>query len=123
MEVTMADKIVKLSDKLDETPMQKLARIDAERAELFASLKSDALQKANDAVAELNALGFHYHLSEEAPKTNGTKRGFPSDADCPVCKFKTTPPHDGRAHKSHTEAFTEEELKQRGYVKVSEPPL
>lgn len=119
MEVTMADKIVKLSEKLDETPVQKLARLDAERAEILATAKADALQKANDAVIELNALGFHYHLSEEAPKANAAKRGFPSDADCPVCKFKTVPPHDGRAHKSHTAFFDDDELAKRNLVKVS----
>jgi hypothetical protein len=122
MEVTMVDKMVKQSEKLDETPMQKLVRIDAERAELFASLKSDALQKANDAVAELNALGFHYHLSEEAPKANGTHE---PTGPCPVSKFETQPIHDGRSQRTQTvkTAFDDDELKQRGYAKVIELPL
>jgi hypothetical protein len=118
MEATMVEKATKLNEKPDETPVQKLARLDAERAEILASAKSDALQKANDAVTELNALGFQYHLSEEAQKAAMTK-GKPV-GPCSICNVTTNPTHDARSHKKQEpkRAFTDEELKARNLVKV-----
>lgn len=117
----MAEKL-KPVDKVDElTPVQRLAKLDAERAEILATAKDAALVKANEAVDELNALGFHYLLCEEGEKPNGTKKGEPS-GPCPICNVTTNPPHDGRTHrtqKPEKRAFTDEELKQRGYVKVN----
>jgi hypothetical protein len=116
----MADKVEKLPIKDEKlTAVQRLAKLDAERAEILASAKADALQKANEAVEELNALGFHYHLYDEDEKPNATTKGMPADAPCVICGFKTEKPHDKRAHKKHPGAFTDEELKQRGYVKVA----
>ena len=115
----MAEKI-KPTEKVDDlTPVQRLAKLDAERAEILASAKADALQKANEAVDELNALGFHYLLCEEGEKPNGSKKGEQT-GPCPVCKFMTNPPHGGRTHKSQTvkTPFTEEELKARGLTRV-----
>jgi hypothetical protein len=118
MEVQLADKI-KAVEKVDDlTPVQKLARLDAERAEVLASAKADALQKANEAVGELNALGFHYLLCEEGEKPS--KKGEPSDAACPICLYKTMPVHDRRSHKKQAikAPFTDEELKVRGLVRA-----
>ena len=119
MEITMADKIVKTSEKVDETPVQKLARLDAERAEILASAKADALQKATDAVSELNALGFQYRLTEEAEKKL-TVNHAPSDKPCTICGFKTEPFHDARSHPriGEKKPFTAEELTTRKLVKV-----
>src|ERR1700733_2360841 len=116
MESQMADKIDKLPIK-DLTPVQKLARLDAERAEILASAKADALQKANEAVGELNALGFHYLLCEEGEKPT-SKKGAPSDAACSICSFKTIPPHDKRSHKTHPGPFNDEDLTLRKMVKA-----
>jgi hypothetical protein len=121
MEVLMADRVEKLPVKDDKmTPVQLLAKLDAQRAEILATAKADALQKANEAVDELNALGFHYRLSEEGDKPAGTKRGEPADVPCPICTFKTAPPHDKRSHRTQEpkKPFTEEELKQRNLVRV-----
>lgn len=111
---------IKPTEKVDDlTPVQRLAKLDAERAEILASAKADALQKANEAVNELNALGFHYLLCEEGEKPNGSKKGEQT-GPCPVCKFMTNPPHGGRTHKSQSEKrpFTDEELKQRNLDRV-----
>lgn len=117
MEVGMVDKIEKTGEKL--SPVMMLAKLDAERSKILESAKADALEKANEAVSELNALGFHYQLTEEVPKANGTKRGEPS-GECSICKFATVKPHDPRSHKSQTvkAPFTDEELKQRGLVRA-----
>jgi hypothetical protein len=120
MEVQLADKIKPVEKVDDLSPVQKLARLDQERAEILASAKADALQKANEAVGELNALGFHYLLCEEGDTPKTSKKGEPSDAACPICLYKTTPVHDRRSHKKQAikAPFTDEELKQKGLVKV-----
>src|SRR5271168_604634 len=121
MDVVKMPEKIKPTEKLDDlTPVQRLAKLDAERAEILASAKADALQKANEAVSELNDLGFHFVLSEEGEKpANGSKKGEQT-GPCPVCKFMTDPPHGGRTHKSQSEKrpFTDEELSQRGLTRV-----
>jgi hypothetical protein len=117
MEMTMADKPKPIERQNELTPVQRLAEIDKQRAELAATIKEAALKKANDAVAELIALGYHFELAERTV-ASGAKKRFPSDATCSVCNFKTTPAHDKRTHKKHPEAFTDEELKARNLVRI-----
>ena len=80
--------------------LEKLKALDAQRAELLEDAKKEALDKAEKAVAELNELG--------------------RDLPCPICKFKTTPHHDGRMHRSQKskKPFTVEELMEKGLTKV-----
>jgi ribosomal protein L13E len=75
-------------------------------------------------VAELNELGFHYTLVEGATTTARTATSKAAkrqarDLPCPICKFKTTPHHDGRMHRSQKtkKAFTVEELMEKGLTK------
>lgn len=117
----MAEKVEKLPIK-DLTPVQKLARLDAERAEILATAKADALQKANEAVEELNLLGFHYLLCEEGdqPKGATSGKGFPNGI-CSICKFETDKKHDARSHKKQDpkRPFTDAELQTMGMKKVA----
>jgi hypothetical protein len=86
--------------------------------------KAEALANARKALDELNALGFNYALTEEGlakgKKASGIKRPM-KDAACPICKFKTTPLHDARAHRSQEakKPFTKAELGERGLDKVA----
>ena len=114
------------------TVLEKLKALDAQRATLLESAKKEALDNAEKAVAELNELGFHYTLTEgtstasasgpRAPRksTSQAPKRQPRDLPCPVCKFKTTPHHDGRMHRSQKskKAFTVEELMERHLAKV-----
>jgi hypothetical protein len=117
--------------------LEKLKALDEQRAQLLEGAKKEALDNAERAVADLNALGFHYTLIEGASTTpapraprkiasqatkiasQATKRQ-PRDLPCPICKFKTTPHHDGRLHRSQKtkKAFTVEELMEKGLTKV-----
>jgi hypothetical protein len=109
--------------------LEKLKALDAQRAQLLEGAKKEALDNAERAVAELNALGFHYTLTEGAspsPARAQRKAGAdPSkrqarDVPCPICQFKTTPHHDGRMHRSQKskKPFTVEELMERHLAKV-----
>jgi hypothetical protein len=86
--------------------------------------KEEALEKAKVAVAELNAPGLNYVLSNGAGKSAKTgpakgQRTIKAEA-CPICEFQTSPPHDGRTHRSQKRkaAFSAAELKEKGLVKV-----
>ena len=104
------------------TAHEQLRKIDEQRNKLLDNLKSESLARAQEAIDELNGLGFSYSLQE-----NGRGRGRrgvrqKNDGPCPICNFKTNPPHDGRRHRAQGHkkvAFTNGELSAMGFTKVS----
>jgi hypothetical protein len=46
----------------EKSAIQRIKELDEERATLFDQAKEEALQKATQAVADLNALGLKYEL-------------------------------------------------------------
>ena len=111
--------------------LDKLKALDDERAKLLEGAKKEALETAHKAIADLNALGFDFRLVEghststarrpSRERTEGEAlRRQTKDLPCPICEFRTTPHHDGRAHRSQEpkRAFTEPELAERGLTKV-----
>lgn len=52
-----------------QSALEKIKKLDAERAKIIEDAKAEALTKAQEAVDELNSLGFVYVLSDgSAPK-------------------------------------------------------
>jgi len=108
--------------------LDQLKALDEQRAKLLESAKNVALEKANQAIEELNGLGFHYRLAQGSAlarvlraKTEGeTPTRKPKDADCPICNFRTNPPHDRRSHRGQQrkKPFTPKELEERGLVRA-----
>jgi hypothetical protein len=107
--------------------LEKLKALDEERAQLLEGAKKEALDNAERAVAELNELGFHYSLVEDASTARAPRKAASQtpkrqarDLPCPICEFKTTPHHDGRMHRSQKtkKPFTVEELMEKGLTKV-----
>ena len=107
--------------------LEKLKALDAQRAQLMEGAKKEALDAVEKAVAELNELGFDYRLVEGASTAAAPRKAASQapkrqtrDAPCPICKFKTTPHHDGRMHRSQKtkKPFTVEELMERHLAKV-----
>lgn len=118
---------------MSESVRDRLKALNEERDKLLEAAKTEALEQAEKAIAELNELGFHYSLVEgpvRAPRKTGTEAPKPQtrdapkpqtrDAPCPICKFKTDPHHDGRAHRSQKtkKPFTVAELAKLGLTKV-----
>jgi hypothetical protein len=106
----------------EKSAIQRIKELDAERATIFDQAKEEALEKAKVAVSELNALGLHYTLTAGKQAKAGSakvKRAITAEA-CPICEFKTSPPHDGRTHRSQKKKgpFSAAELKERGLMKV-----
>jgi hypothetical protein len=112
--------------------LEKLRALDEQRAKLLEDAKKEALDAAHKAVAELNELGFSYRLVEGANTSTARKtprersegeapKRSARDLPCPICEFKTSPHHDGRAHRAQEpkRPFTEEELAEKGFAKVA----
>jgi hypothetical protein len=112
----------------ERSAIQRIHELDEERARIFDQAKEEALDKANQAVAELKALGLNYALvngdagakSAKAVEEPVRSKGSVKDGPCPVCEFRTSPPHDARSHRSQKKkkAFTAAELTEKGLTKV-----
>jgi hypothetical protein len=95
----------------------RIKEIDAERTKLMDAAKKEAIARAQQAVADLNALGFGYSLGETQRKKGQIRAGNP----CPICGFKTVPPHDRRRHrfsKAKRRPFNARELADLGLKRV-----
>jgi hypothetical protein len=59
----------------EKDPIARIKELDAEKSKLIESAKSEALERAKQAVADLNALGFAYSLAQAsvAKKAVGRK--------------------------------------------------
>ena len=56
----------------DKSAIQRIKELDQERAALFDQAKDEALQRATQAVEDLNALGLKYRLvNDTAPGNKG----------------------------------------------------
>jgi hypothetical protein len=107
---------------MTDTTVQRLKQLDQERTSLLADAKKEALTRANQSIGDLNALGFNYRLVADGKQRTRKATRMIKDAPCPACGFKTSPPHDARAHRSQGKRkrpFTAAQLKELGYEKAS----
>jgi len=58
----------------DKSAIQRIKELDQERAALFEQAKEEALQRANQAVEDLNALGLKYRLVTDAAGNKGAAK-------------------------------------------------
>ena len=105
--------------------VKRIKQLDQERAALIADAKKEALARANQALGDLNALGFAYRLvADGAPaRQSRSRRGTRTlkDVPCPVCEFKTRPLHDARKHRAQgnrKRPFTPKELQEIGLQRI-----
>ena len=106
--------------------MEQIKKLDEQKSKLLDDARQEALRDANAAVAVLNELGFTYKLVEggrsnsTAPSSRTGTRTV-KDMPCPICGFKTNPPHDKRSHRIQDpkKPYTDAELKAKGLSKVS----
>jgi hypothetical protein len=113
----------------EPTIIEKIKKLDDERAKLLESAKADALARAEEAINELTALGFDYELVEPARATarkpRTARKGSAPDhhpkGTCPICEYATSPPHDKRSHRAQTKKkpFTDAELSEKGMKMVA----
>src|SRR5579871_2038406 len=100
--------------------LQQWKKQQEELDKIRDAAKEEALEKANQAIADLTALGFNYRLVEGDRGDRVRRTRQRRDVPCPTCGFRTNPPHDLRAHRGHKKAFTEAELAEKGLTRVSD---
>jgi hypothetical protein len=103
-----------------QDPVARIKELDAEKSKLIESAKSEALERAKQAVSDLTALGFSYKLTQVSVGRRAMG-GIP-DAPCKICGFRTSPPHDARKHRFSSKAkkrpFNAKELADMGMRRV-----
>ena len=104
-----------------QTILQQIQELDRQKEALLSGAKDEALKKVEDALSELNALGFNYVITQKGSSAARIGTRTKADGPCPICEFKTDPVHDGRRHRSqgaNKRPFNAAELKELGYSKV-----
>lgn len=111
---------------MSDAVLNKIRELDAEKSTLVEAAKDEAMAEAVAAIDVLRELGFHYLiLAEDEHRPNGGRGGSRkprADKLCPICKFQTIPPHDGRHHRNQTPKapFNGLELEEKGLVRSDE---
>jgi hypothetical protein len=101
--------------------LDQIKKLDDRRKKLLDEAKEEALKVVNEAINDLNALGFHYRLVDKPSLRRAADGRKEPDDPCPICKFKTNPPHDGRRHRAQgneKKPLNAQELSQFGFIKV-----
>ena len=104
--------------------LDRLKQLDDERASIIEAARAAAFAQAEEAVALLNAIGYTCEIAfapEPAAAPRKTARPVRTNRPCPICEFRTDPPHDARRHRSqgeHKQPFGDEELMQLGLRRV-----
>lgn len=136
-----AEQLKKLRDeaeKIDQDAAAKKAAIEAKMAELNASVTDELVSRGMALIDDFREAG---HSAWSALKMIAGKASIPftpkepakqakptikaarvanPDRPCPICEFKTTPPHDARRHRGQSEKrpFTAAELTGMGMTKA-----
>ena len=112
---------------MQKSAIEEIKELKAQLESKTEQAKSEALDRASDAIGFLRELGLDNDtiLKELGfrgrAKTKESREGAaPKDESCPICHFRTDPPHDGRSHRGQTKKrpLTAEELEQKGLTKV-----
>jgi DNA-binding protein H-NS len=98
-----------------ESAIDRIKKLDAERAKIFEEAKSEALSKAREGVEELNSLGFHFTLADGAVR----KKGKRTKSDSPPKFRHPTDPSLTWAGKGRTPLWMTE-LIEKGEGKAKE---
>jgi len=108
----------------EESAHDKLKELERQRDEILRAieeLKTKAIQELLDKRKEydeqLNALGYRDLGVPSRKKRGEIKPG----TICPICKFATSPAHDGRSHRNQNPKapFSDNELKERELIKIT----
>ena len=91
--------------------------------------KAEALESAREAINFLRELGIDndtilkelgFRARTKSTKEKASKPTRLKDESCPICVFRTDPPHNGRSHRGQSKKrpFTLEELEEKGLTRV-----
>jgi hypothetical protein len=112
---------------MQKSAIEEIKELKARVESMTAQAKAEALDKASEAIGFLRELGMDNDtilkdlgFRGRAKAQESREGGAPKDEPCPVCRFRTDPPHDGRSHRgqSKKKPFTAEELEQKALTKI-----
>jgi hypothetical protein len=112
---------------MQKSVIEEVKELKARVESLTAQAKAEALDEANGAIGFLRELGIdddtilkELGFRGRAKIQESRKGRSPKDEPCPMCNFRTDPPHNGRSHRGQTKKrpFTAEQLEQKGLTKV-----
>jgi hypothetical protein len=103
-----------------DSALGKIKQLREQIDEVSKEAVAEALGQAEEAIETLSTLGQRYRLVRVGAAGKGARRSNP-DRPCPVCEFKTDPPHDARGHRGQGKtkrAFTNSQLSELGLRKA-----
>jgi hypothetical protein len=112
---------------MQKSAIDEIKELKAQLESMTEQAKAEALDKASEAISVLRALGLdNDSILKELGFRGGAKdqksreAAPPKDEPCPICNFRTDPPHDGRSHRGQAKKrpLTAEELEKKGLTKV-----
>jgi hypothetical protein len=112
---------------MQKSAIEEIKELKAQLESKTEKAKAEALNRASDAISFLRELGMDNDtiLKDLGFRGRGKAKesregAAPKDEPCPICNFRTDPPHDGRTHRGQTKKkpFTAEELEMKGLTKV-----
>jgi DNA repair exonuclease SbcCD ATPase subunit len=112
---------------MQKSAIEEIKELKARLESMTEQAKAEALDKASEAISVLRALGLDNDsiLKElgfrgRAKDRESREAAPPKEEPCPICNFRTDPPHDGRSHRGQTKKrpLTTEELEKKGLTKV-----
>jgi hypothetical protein len=113
---------------MQKSAIEEIKELKAQLQSRTETVRTEALQKANEAICVLRDLGIDDNTilkdlgckgGAKAQKIKDGRTG-PKDEPCPMCHFRTDPPHDGRSHRGQTKKkpFTAEQLEEKGLTRI-----
>jgi hypothetical protein len=113
MQKSVIDEIMELKAQVQSKTEQAMAEASDSAREAINFLRELGID--NDTI--LKELGFRARTKSPKEKTERTSS---KEEPCPICSFRTDPPHDGRSHRGQTKKkpLTSEELEKKGLTKV-----
>ena len=110
-------------DEIKELRAMLQSKTEQAKTEAFGTAREamDFLRELgidNDTI--LKDLGFRARTKTPKEKTKSNEKSVSGDEPCPICNFRTDPPHDGRSHRgqSKKKPFTPEELEEKELTKL-----
>jgi hypothetical protein len=112
---------------MQKSAIEEIKELKAQLESKTERAKAEALDKASEAIGVLRALGLDNDtiLKElgfrgRAKDRESSEAAPPKEEPCPICNFRTDPPHDGRSHRGQAKKrpLTTEELEKKGLTKV-----
>jgi hypothetical protein len=112
---------------MQKSAIEEIKELKAQLESKTEKAKAEALDRAKDAIGFLRELGMDNDtilkdlgFRGRANARESREGRPPNDESCPICHFRTDPPHDGRTHRGQTKKrpLTAEELAKKGLTKV-----